>query len=505
MIRSILISVCFLMSMKVAAQFEYFNEIYGSDEASSNIEVVGEEIIIMGIDHSGVDDCWFFRKFNEQGQQLSEKCYFFPDEFHYLGLTNTFQKVPGQDRFLHTQGVLNGGLIKGSAMMLDLELDTVWKHIYEEYDPDTYFTTHTWDGDGFIIAGETLEPGDGRGTFIMKIDILGNVLWHQLIHDPSEGIFRNLDISVVEGGYVWSGGDGVLSETEGYIELINENLESEYLLTGVGGVERLYMRHLKWSIDSIIAFQPIADSYVPGGGAATYRKLRIYMLDPDIPSLQTIVDFEPYTNWINGYGIKMIRNGNSPVVVGTYRTGPNTNLRTESFLVKFDGEFNQDWYTELFYDDCPTCENILYDIERAPDGGYIMVGEFTDTSIDFNPRTWLVKVDACGDLEWQGCAPVGIGEWALRQAQGPLELWPNPIQSGISTSLNVRLPSEDPVVKVEMVDMMGRISDLSIEDLKFDNRSQILQISTPQIPSGLHTILVSVRNGQTYSAKMIVE
>lgn len=335
----------------------------------------------------------------------------------------------------------------------------------------------------------------------MKIDTLGEVLWHQLIHEPSEGVFRNLDISVVEGGYIWSGGDGVLSETEGYIEFINESLESEFLLSGDGGVERLYMRHLKWSTDSIIVFQPIADSYVPGGGAATYRKLRIYLLELDNPSLQTLVDFEPYPNWINGYGIKMLRIGDSSIVMGTIHSGPNSDLRTESFLVKFNEEFQSDWYTELYYNDCPTCENILYDMELAPDGGYVMVGTFTDTSVDFNPRTWLVKVDACGDLEWQGCEPVGIGEFEIQSSNDgmKLQVWPNPVSGN---DLNIRFPREVQVERVVITDALGRYEDLKFEIGSDGNLKS--QIPNLKCPTGLYSLLITTRDGSVYSGKVVV-
>ena len=209
-----------LNQIDLAAQFDYFNMRIGLDESSSNVEVVGNEYIVMGLDETGTDDCWFFRRYDENGVQLEESCYFFPGELHYLGLTNSFQKVPDQSFLLHTQGVVQGGQVKGSAMLLDLELDTVWKRIYDTYAPDTYFTAHTWDGDGWILAGETVELGVGRATFIMKIDTLGEVLWHELIHEPSEGIFRNRDLSVVEGGYVWSGAEGTLENTEGQIEVM---------------------------------------------------------------------------------------------------------------------------------------------------------------------------------------------------------------------------------------------------------------------------------------------
>ena len=457
-----------------SAQYDYYNMSIGTDETSTNLEVIDSLYYIMGVDNSGASPCWFVRVFTESGTQVDEACYTEAGEFQYVGLTNTLQSTPQLSGLLHTQGLVQGGQVKGSAMLIDLELDTVWKRIYDTYAPDTYFTTHTWDGDGWIIAGETVELGVGRGTFIMKIDMLGEVLWHELNHEPSEGIFRNLDVSIVVDGYIWSGGDGVLSETEGYIEFINESLESEFLLSGDGGVERLYMRHLKWSTDSIIVFQPIADSYVPGGGAATYRKLRIYLLELDNPSLQTLVDFEPYPNWINGYGIKMLRIGDSSIVMGTFHSGPNSDLRTESFLVKFNEEFQSDWYTELSYEICSGCTNELYDIEQAPDGGYVMVDKFNSPEDPYD-KTWLVKVDACGDMEWQGCEPVGIEEIVKTPS---IKIFPNPA----SSLINIEVLENIDIHTIEIIDMMGRTVLRS-------SYSSSLDLS--HLPSGAYKLIIS--------------
>ena len=89
-----------------------------------------------------------------------------------------------------------------------------------------------------------------------------------------------------------------------------------------------------------------------------------------------------------------------------------------------------------------------------------MVGTFTDTSIDFNPHTWLVKVDACGDLEWQGCAqPNGLWEPEVLEGSS-LEIWPNPVSGN---EINIRFPREEVVEKVQIIDGQGRF----IPDSKF--------------------------------------
>jgi hypothetical protein len=135
-----------------------------------------------------------------------------------------------------------------------------------------------------------------------------------------------------------------------------------------------------------------------------------------------------------------------------------------------------------------------------------MVGTFTDTSVDFNPRTWLVKVDACGDLEWQGCAPVGIGEFEIlsRNDGMKLEIYPNPVSGN---EINIRFPQEVVVERVVMVDAKGRIipdSKFKVQGSYSDNlESAILNLEF--LAPGLYSLLITTRDGSVYSGKVIVE
>ena len=399
--------------------------------------------------------------------------------------------------FLHTQGVVDQGLVKGFAMMLDSNLDTLWSKVYETYDPSTYFYTHSWDGDGFIIAGETLEPGGGRGTFIMKIDTLGNVLWHNLIHAPWEGVFRNLDVSVVEGGYVWSGAEGVGFETNGIIEYIDTNSTLGFSAFGSGGIRRLSIRHVELNSGIILCAQSILYEEIPGLPTYTYRTIKISELNFENENLDLLNEIEPYPNWINGFPVKMVEADEGVAMMGGLSLNEDGTYFPISFIMKLNASFEQEWYTELFYDDCPSCENILYDMELAPDGGYVMVGTFTDTSIDFNPRTWLVKVDACGDLEWQGCAqPNGLWEPEVLEGSS-LEIWPNPVSGN---EINIRFPREEVVEKVQIIDGQGRF----IPDSKFKVPTAII-LNLEFLAPGLYTLIVTTKDGMVCSEKVIIE
>src|SRR5690554_2681297 len=92
------------------------------------------------------------------------------------------------------------------------------------------------------------------------------------------------------------------------------------------------------------------------------------------------------------------------------------------WMMKIDADGNEEWFHEYTYENCNTCYNMLYDIELAPDGGYVAAGYFYNLEVDARTNPWLLKVDACGDVEWQGCSPVGLAE----KKPKAFSVYPNP-------------------------------------------------------------------------------
>jgi hypothetical protein len=176
-----------------------------------------------------------------------------------------------------------------------------------------------------------------------------------------------------------------------------------------------------------------------------------------------------------------------------------------AWVMKLDEGFEQSWYREYVYEQCDLCTNTLYDIEQTEDGGYIMVGEYLD-GIDPAARTWILKVDACGDEQWMGCEePNGLFEEFEGLRVSELEVWPNPIQSGTSAPLSVRLPYRVEVVRVEIIDMFGRISDSTFLISEAGASHQKLEIRNQELSAGMYSVVVTSRDGHRYSGKFVVE
>jgi hypothetical protein len=86
-----------------------------------------------------------------------------------------------------------------------------------------------------------------------------------------------------------------------------------------------------------------------------------------------------------------------------------------AFLLKLDSLGNEDWFNYYAYQFGDEHLSEPFEVEQTSDGGYLVAGQYIDWNTgSLLPRGWLFKVDAYGDLEWQGYAPVGIGEFKIQ-------------------------------------------------------------------------------------------
>ena len=270
----------------------------------------------------------------------------------------------------------------------------------------------------------------------------------------------------------------------------------------------MIMRPIIKANGQIIVAQAISEIDYPNSSDPlwNYRFIRIYEFNVETEELIHLNDVMEGQQWLNGFPIKFIEVEDGLVLMGNFRKVIGTSEPIISYIMKLDENYEQVWYTELAYQPgCTSCKSQLYDMELAPDGGYTMVGAFSDQATDPYDKTWLVKVDACGDLEWQGCAPVGLGELEIRDLK--LEVWPNPYPAGSSAPLGVRFPQEVVVERVVMVDAKGRIipdSKFKVQGSYSDNlESAILNLESS--PPGLYTLLITTQYGAVYSGKVIIE
>ncbi len=510
---SFLIGFIFI-GASLAGQYTYFNVVHGEmgddfSEVASNIEVFEDHYVTWGgVVYAG-QPFPSIRSYSYDGELLASLDLSFTQSYLYVGLTNSFQRIPGEDAFLMSHAIVDAEGTHGFLMKVDSNLDTLWTRKIDIFPPYTYFFTHAWDEDGFILAGEYgLGPGV-RGTFIAKVDLDGNYLWHEILHEPSEGAFRNFDISTVNNQIFVSGAFGAGFDTDGYTEVISDSGILEHsLFWEEPSFLRGGMRHFVHSNGNIVMSQSVEyeDYDNDQSNFVYYNQLNLYSFNEQLDSLVVLASLFTDYQWISSGIINWVEGSNDGIVgVGGGRFEENGTLVSKGLVLKINDEFDLEWITELAYNPCASCSNILYDIEQAPDGGYVMVGKFNDQINDPYDKTWLVKVDACGDLVWQGCEPVGLGSSEFEVLGAGVLVYPNPA----TDILSVRGPNRyggrgQRCESLQVIDVTGKVvKEMSNSELRMLNDEVEIDVST--LPQGLYSILLTTDESESFTGKFIKE
>jgi hypothetical protein len=124
-----------------------------------------------------------------------------------------------------------------------------------------------------------------------------------------------------------------------------------------------------------------------------------------------------------------------------YEFGPlGWDWHLEAFIIKFDANRQHEWtktYQPIVPPGDPNWEYfgwfIVSDLLVTSDGGFAFLGEVMPAD-QSELYAWLVKLDACGDVVFNGCPPsIGVAE---PDKPAGLLLYPNPANS----QLNIILP-----------------------------------------------------------------
>ena len=284
-----------------------------------------------------------------------------------------------------------------------------WSRIFggEEYD-ESYAVQQTADG-GYIIAGSTGSFGvaPGHDAYVIKIDGKGFEEWYQtfggVAYDRAYAVQQTTD-----GGYVIAGStnsfgagdyDFYLVKTDGEGEGVVNDLTPDLTpdqtekdvpdsLPKTFGGERY---------DTAVSVQQTADGgYILAGRTESFGAggNDAYLVK---------IDKEGNEEWYQTFGgeaydavysVQQTADGGY-IIAGT--TGSfNVFLgNNDAYLVKTDGEGNEEWYRTFGGE----ANDIVYSVQQTADGGYIIAG---DTE-SFGAGGWdiyLVKTDGEGNEEW---------------------------------------------------------------------------------------------------------
>ena len=492
--------------MHVQAQYTYFNQIYGeigdlASETMSNVEVVNDGYVTWGGGINDGVDLEYLRKFDLDGVLIDENILDLGDESFYAGIVNSMQWNPYTQQFVVLQGsIINDG-VSARLLSFDTDLELDQNVIYDNYAPNTYFFGFLIEPDGYVIIGERGPLVNGEGTFIMKLDLEGNVLWNEIMQpEVNQHVYRNWSILSLDSGYMIFGGGVVVDdrfglitltdlqgETGSEIEVIDEDAArtGSIICTQLDNGEFLFLQG--------IGYEMVEDF---GNPDVFWNSLSVGKFDPqteDVIVLQEyFTDYEYFLS--SAWDLEATSDGGA-IILG-HRAG--WFYDSYAWMMKVDADGVQEWFHEYTYETCDDCDNVLYDIELAPDGGYIAAGKFHNSDIDPRNSPWLLKVDACGDVEWQDCPISSVG--LVERNPQSFSIYPNPSAGRFSVSTE----TQKRVVGVEVVDMTGISTPLDgLGSTLNVTASSTLEINI-DVPTGLYLLRLVLDDGSIESYRVEV-
>ena len=319
-----------------------------------------------------------------------------------------------------------------------------WKRTYKRGNDAKLFSVQQW-WDGTYIMGGWGWNGTDYDMWVVKTTANGDTLWTKALG----GAYNDCAASV-----------SFLTTWEDWYF---NNAPVTYL------VEGCYYVEVTFPIEQVVSKQYVAKLTEDGNTLLWEHKY----LNPDLfllSSLQTMPIIYPDGSFLG--------------VAGYY----NQDFPDEGFyaavLMKFRSNGTVEWYKK-FYPENTFAEAYLKDLQRTPDGGYVMAG------YQYNPspqKGWVLKLDeefntcsfvGCDSTIYTGY-PIGLDEVLLNKAA--FSLIPNPAQDVVT----IQLPniSTEPL-SLTICDISGRL----VQTIPIQGNTTT--ISTQQLATGMYLCKLS--------------
>lgn len=231
-----------------------------------------------------------------------------------------------------------------------------------------------------------------------------------------------------------------------------------------------------------------------------YSKPRIGHLDASTMEVTLFdpVEREAKHHWVTDF-VTAVDGGYVALGYGVRPHPENPNSSFEfSYLLKVNEIGEEVWYHEYV----PPVEHInpwVYDLEVTPDGGYAFVGNFRlveNGGVTEEYRQWVVKTDACGELEYNGCEAVVTTNNTPTINHSPVSVWPNPTSDLLQINY-----SDNGVSQIVIRDARGVL----VEQQAIATQSSPYTMSLASQAAGLYLVQLINQDGSVAATTRVVK
>ena len=516
--KIIKITITFLLfSVLLQAQntnITYFNKVYGGNDTMNMltqiVKPLDEGYIIMG------------------GYRTPNYCFLYAAKLDVQGNMQWFKNIDSINTNVTSSydlGILESGStvtqIDNQTFMIvyhkyhdvgitkiDTNGTVAWRHVFEkEHYQIPKQIIKTIDG-GFAIVGVTANAAqDSTWGYLLKLNYLGQFEWDRLYDRGNSVTLFSVqqwwDGTYIMGGIAWNGTDydmwvvktaangdtlwtkalgGAYNDCAASVSFLTtwedwyfNNAPVTYLVSGCDYVE------VTFPIEQVVSKQYVAKLTEDGNTLLWEHKY----LNPDLfllSGLQTIPIIYPDGSFL---GVNSYYNQDFPDE--GFRAG---------VLIKFRSNGTVEWYKKFFPENT-FAEAYLKDLQRTPDGGYVMAG------YQYNPspqKGWVLKLgEDFNTCSFVGCDstiytgyPIGLDEVLLNKVA--FSIVPNPAQDVV----NIVLPYyNQEQLYVNIYDISGRLVQTNVI------KGTTTAISTEHLLAGVYLCKLSNNGSQTQKLVII--
>ena len=512
-----------LRGLCAVGQFSYLDSLYSVDNGfvmSSSMLKLDTSYMMCGI--SSFDTLYgnysyvmnnngdiLYSKFNDNGGIMpgydSNYSLLFGNGYVHASGTRFFQGIPGWSKIRCFNS--DGEQLWNRNFFLDNDQDTSYSFCQAVVQlPDSTILAVGalgLDGSGVGFGSETWNL-----SFIC-VDTDGNTEWIKF-HDLDSDGFTASGLFYKESEFVLiCGGQATYTDEYGLnmqhsIKKLNYTCDSilqEYTWGGWCSEERPVMMKMS-NGNYMVAYEECYDNPFgyPNYPYYSDRKYKIHLMEFNPITMTPMWEGEYFSNaindetWFNSLTVTDIASTNDGghLISFTQFANDGNYPGSSSSILKVNEDREQEWFKTFSYSNDGGDRSCLFSIEEAFDGGVIASG-FVDEDGSFYTRQWVLKLDACGDVEYNGCDFVSALE-IPQKAEYPILIYPNPAGEICHVVFS------DQIQYFVLRDLMGK--EVFTENVMIQRE---IDVDVSTLSSGIYLIECGDGEGGVWTEKVVVE
>ena len=299
--------------------------------------------------------------------------------------TKTYGNQNSAEAALYVEQTSDGGYIiaggfGSSATKSDIYLlktdangDTIWTRTYGKFGFESGFSVHQTPDGGYIILGYTAGlGGDAADIYLLKVDILGNLLWTNGFHAMGYNLYPGSFQPTTDGGYIFTGITNSFGAGNDDVLLLKTDSATNFIwMKAFGGGGYDWGRSVQQTIDGGYVITGYTNSFGNNGD--------VYLIKTDANGNSLWSKNFGGTGNQSGFSVQQTTD-KGYIIAG--------NTLDDTYLIKTDSIGNTMW-TKTF-GVLPLYGDYARSVKQTFDGGYIIVGA------TFNDA-YIIKTDSNGN------------------------------------------------------------------------------------------------------------